>query len=133
MMWMGVAVSEVVCHGVGPREVEGDARTGGLVVGMCKSFLATRGFWRPPGGRVKGNVDHVACAIFVEVSDPVFSVGDPDVVVSACFSCDGGVVRVNPVGVAVTIDVIAVSITEVDVVVMVMGVPSTRMAWVAVV
>ena len=30
---VAVAVDEVVCHSVWPREVEGDVRTGSLVVG----------------------------------------------------------------------------------------------------
>ena len=60
------------------------------------------------------------CAVFVKVSDPVVSVGDLDVVVPICFSCDSGVFQVNHVGV-VNMDVIVVSVPVVDVVVMVVG------------
>ncbi len=54
----------------------------------------------------------------------MFAIGDPDVVVPACISCDGRVVRVDPVGVVVDMDVVVVSIVVVDVVVMVVGLAS---------
>ena len=87
---VAVAVGEVVCHSVWPREVEGDARTGSLVVGMCEGFLASRGFLRHPRGGVEGDVDHVMCAVFAKVPDPVVSIGYLDVVISVVLSCDKG-------------------------------------------
>ena len=45
-------------------------------------------------------------AYLAEVWDPEFAIGDPDVVVPACISCDGGVVREDPVGVVVDVVVV---------------------------
>ena len=64
MLWVNVdvvevavAVGEMVCHSVGPCEVEGDNRAGDLVVGVCKCYLGTCGFLCPLRGRVVGDVD----------------------------------------------------------------------------
>ena len=82
--------------------------------------MCSRGFFCHPGGGVEGDVNHVVCAVFVKVSDPVVSAGDLDVVVSIVFPCDSGSFGVNHVGV-VDVDVIVVPVPVVDVVVMVVG------------
>ena len=64
MLWVNVdvvevavAVGEMVCHSVGPCEVEGGTRVSDLVVGVCKCHLGICGFLRSLGERVVGDVD----------------------------------------------------------------------------
>ena len=85
------------------------------VVSVGQRLVAFFLFWCLPW--VEEDVDHPYRACPREVSDSVFLVGDPDIVVPIRVFGEGGALCVVSVQVGVYVDVVVVAVAVVDVVV----------------
>ena len=117
MVEVAVAVGYVVSHVVWSSQVDCGAFVIDAVVSVGQRLVAFFLFWCLPW--VEEDVDHIYHVCPCEVSDSVFMVGDPDVVIPIRVFGKGGALCVVSVQVGVHVNVEVVVVAMVDVVVVV--------------